>query len=126
MRFGLVGLSGVVVDMTVLYLLHDPSRLAWGLSRSKLVAAELAIINNFQWNDRWTFGDIARLETGWKRRLQRLLKFNAVCLIGLALNVLLLNLSINLLHLHYLVANGLAIVLVMAWNFGANRAFNWR
>jgi dolichol-phosphate mannosyltransferase len=63
-RFGLVGLSGVFVDMTVLYLLHDPSGLGWGLTRSKIVAAELAILNNFLWNDRWTFGDISRRQRG--------------------------------------------------------------
>jgi putative flippase GtrA len=45
----------VFVDMTVLYLLHDPSSLGWALTRSKVVAAELAIVNNFFWNDRWTF-----------------------------------------------------------------------
>ena len=28
-RFGLVGLSGVFVDMTILYLLSDPTTLAW-------------------------------------------------------------------------------------------------
>ena len=54
-RFAAVGLSGVVVDMGVLYLLSDPSTLGWGLTRSKIIAAELAIINNFIWNDAWTF-----------------------------------------------------------------------
>lgn len=46
-RFGVVGLSGVFVDMAVLYLLHDSSTLGWGLTRSKIIAAEAAIINNF-------------------------------------------------------------------------------
>jgi dolichol-phosphate mannosyltransferase len=58
-RFGLVGLSGVFVDMTVFYLLSDPTTLALGLTRSKIIAAEVAIINNFLWNDHWTFGDLA-------------------------------------------------------------------
>src|ERR1019366_8599537 len=40
-RFGVVGLSGVVVDMGMLFLLSDPSMLGWGLTRSKLIAAEL-------------------------------------------------------------------------------------
>lgn len=77
-RFGLVGLSGVFVDMTVLYLLHDTSGLGWGLTRSKVVAAELAIVNNFLWNDRWTFGDLSSRQRGWRKRLMRLLKFNLV------------------------------------------------
>jgi dolichol-phosphate mannosyltransferase len=48
-RFAVVGLSGVVVDMGLLFLLSDPSTLGWGLTRSKLLAAELAIVNNFIW-----------------------------------------------------------------------------
>lgn len=125
-RFALVGLSGVFVDMTVLYLLHDPSGLGWGLTRSKIFAAELAIINNFFWNDRWTFGDISRRQRGWRLRLIRLLKFNILCLMGLVLNVLLLNLLFNSLHINYLVANLLAIAIVTVWNFWMNLKFSWR
>jgi len=125
-RFALVGLSGVFVDMTVLYLLHDPSGLGWGLTRSKIFAAELAIINNFFWNDRWTFGDISRRQRGWRLRLIRLLKFNILCLMGLVLNVILLNLLFNSLHINYLVANLLAIAIVTVWNFWMNLKFSWR
>lgn len=125
-RFGLVGLSGVFVDMTVLYLLHDPSGLGWALTRSKLFAAELAIINNFFWNDRWTFGDLSSKQRGWRKRLIRLLKFNLVCLIGLVLNVLLLNLLFNSLHVNYLVANLLAIAAITIWNFWINLKLSWR
>ncbi|MEO1376466.1 MAG: glycosyltransferase, partial [Cyanobacteria bacterium J06635_10] len=53
-RFGLVGLSGVFVDMAILYLLSDPNTLALPLTRSKIIAAEIAICNNFLWNDAWT------------------------------------------------------------------------
>ena len=58
LRFALVGASGVVVDMALLFLLSDPRALGFGLTRSKIVAAELAIINNFLWNDAWTFRDL--------------------------------------------------------------------
>ena len=47
LRFSLVGFSGVFLDMAIFYLLSDPSTLAWGLTRSKIIAAEMAIINNF-------------------------------------------------------------------------------
>ncbi len=35
-RFAMVGLSGVFIDMGLLFLLSDPTTLAWGLTRSKL------------------------------------------------------------------------------------------
>jgi dolichol-phosphate mannosyltransferase len=126
MRFALVGLSGVFVDMAVFYLLSDPSSLGWGLTRSKAIAAEVAIINNFLWNDFWTFADISQRQRGWKRRLKRFVKFNIICLAGLVLNVLLLNILFNGLGINRYVANLLAIALVTFWNFWVNLKLGWR
>jgi len=125
-RFAIVGLSGVVVDMGVLFLLSDPSTLGWGLTRSKLIAAELAIINNFIWNDAWTFKDIASHQTGVRHRLQRFSKFQLVCLAGLMLNTVLLNLQFNLLGMNRYLANAIAIAIVTGWNFWLNFKLSWR
>ena len=125
-RYGLVGLSGVFVDMAILYLLS--TQLGWGLTRSKLIAAEVAIISNFLWNDAWTFADIAQRQRGWSARFKRLLKFNTICLIGLILDVLLLNFFYNLVfgqNLKY-IANLIAIGLVAVWNFWINLKLSWR
>lgn len=124
-RFGLVGLSGVFVDMAFLYLLSDPTTLQLPLTRSKIIAAELAIVNNFLWNDRWTFRDVSSQQRGWKPLLKRFLKFNAVCLMGLVLNVLLLNAFFALGMNRYL-ANLLAIAIVTLWNFWINLKLSWR
>lgn len=126
LRFGLVGLSGVVVDMAMLWLLSDPSMLGWGLTRSKVLASELAIANNFLWNDCWTFGDVAAEQPALRQRLKRFLKFNGVCLIGLGLNVLTLNLLFNQFGFNRYLANLVAIALVTAWNFWVNLKLNWR
>ena len=130
LRFGIVGFSGVFVDMILLYLLSDPNSLGWGLTRSKILASEVAIINNFIWNDAWTFADFAKQQRGWSKRFKRFLKFNAVCLIGLALNVVILNFFFNLLfaNLEYgrYLANLIAIAAVTIWNFWFNLKLNWR
>lgn len=125
-QFCLVGLSGVFVDMTLFYLLSDSSALGLGLTRSKIIAAEVAIINNFFWNDRWTFGDIAARQRGWKRRLKRFLKFNMICLAGLILNVLILNFLFNVLGINRYLANFIAIGMVTLWNFWLNLKLSWR
>jgi len=125
-RFGLVGFSGVFVDMAMLFLLSDPSMLGWKLTRSKIIAAETAIINNFIWNDLWTFGDLSNDQKGWQKTLKRFLKFNTICLIGLFLNVLVLNLLFNVFSMNRYVANLIAIALVTAWNFWVNLKLNWR
>jgi dolichol-phosphate mannosyltransferase len=123
-RFGAVGLSGVFVHMAVFYLLR--SELEWGLTRSAVIAAEVAIINNFLWNDRWTFGDISSQQKGWSKRFKRLLKFNIICLAGLVLNVTILNLLFNLLGINEYIANLIAIATVTFWNFWINLKLSWR
>ncbi len=124
LRFGVVGLSGVFVDLAVYYLLRSSAGL--GLTRSAILSASVAILNNFLWNERWTFGDIARRQGKWRQRSKRLLKFNLVCLTGLVLNVLLLNLLFNLFHVNEYVAKLLAIAAVTLWNFWLNLKFSWR
>ena len=130
LRFGIVGFSGVFVDMIMLYLLSDPSTLGWGLTRSKILASEVAIINNFLWNDAWTFADFSSQQKGWSKRFKRFLKFNVVCLAGLILNVLLLNFFFNLVFENVAygryIANFIAIAAVTFWNFWFNLKLSWR
>ncbi len=125
-RFCLVGLSGVFVDMVLLYLLSDPSALSLPLTRSKIIAAEFAIINNFLWNDSWTFADIAMQQRQWHQRCKRFLKFNIICLVGLVLNVLILNLLFNRFGVNRYLANLMAIAVVTIWNFWVNLKLSWR
>lgn len=124
-RFALVGGSGVLVDMAALYLLSDPNALGLGLTRSKLAAAELAILNNFLWNDAWTFRDLVGRQRGLGHKLQRFFKFNVICGLGLLLNLVLLNVMFNLLGMNRYVANLIAIGAVTAWNYGFNLKRNW-
>lgn len=125
-RFGLVGLSGVFVDMAVLYLLSDASTLALPLTRSKIIAGEIAIFNNFLWNDAWTFADVSMQQKGWKQRIKRFLKFNVVCLAGLVINVLVLNVVYNFLIPNQYIANLIAIAVATIWNFWVNLKLSWR
>jgi dolichol-phosphate mannosyltransferase len=125
-RFGLVGLSGVFVDMAIFYLLHDPAALGLPLTRSKVIAAEIAIVNNFLWNDFWTFRDISSQQRGWSKRIKRFIKFNLVCLLGLVLNVAIVNILVNYFNIHYLIANLIAIAIVTIWNFWINLKLSWR
>jgi dolichol-phosphate mannosyltransferase len=126
LRFALVGFSGVVVDMGLLFLLSDPSMLGWGLTRSKAIAAQSAIVNNFLWNDAWTFRDMAKAQTGFRSKVRRFFKFEIVCLGGLVLNTVLLNVQFNLLGINRYMANAIAIAVVTAWNFWLNMKLSWR
>jgi len=126
LRFGLVGLSGVFIDMTILYLLSDPSTLALPLTRSKILAGEIAICNNFFWNDAWTFADVSTRQMELHQRWKRFLKFNVICLAGLLINVVVLNLVFNFLIPNRYVANLVAIAIATVWNFWVNLKLSWR
>ncbi len=141
-KFCIVGGSGVVIDMGILYLLADPSRLALNITLSKICAADVAMINNFIWNEIWTFriryphrGEggckPVQVETHLTKTnarnslLCRFVLFSAICGIGIGLAVPLLHLFHAWLGLNLYLANLLAIVLVTAWNYCANALFTW-
>jgi dolichol-phosphate mannosyltransferase len=125
-KFGLVGFSGVFVDMVIFYLLSDASTLGWGLTRSKIIAAEVAVLNNFLWNDLWTFRDLAQQQFGRRKLIKRFVKFNLICLVGIGLNLIILNFLYNNLHINKYLANLIAIAIVTIWNFWFNLKLSWR
>jgi dolichol-phosphate mannosyltransferase len=125
-KFGLVGFSGVFVDMAIFYLLSDASTLGWGLTRSKIIAAEVAVLNNFLWNDLWTFRDLAEQQFGLRKLIKRFVKFNLICLVGIGLNLIILNLLYNYFGVNKYIANLIAIAIVTIWNFWFNLKLSWR
>lgn len=143
LRFGVVGFSGLFVDLVVFYLLRELIGLPLYLSTA--LSIEVAIVNNFLWNDAWTFADLAQQQKGWKARFQRFYKFNLVCLLGAFLQigimaVILLVPAVN--HLPVLLSHAVsadwvdnaneylakivAIALVTIWNFWINLKLSWR
>jgi dolichol-phosphate mannosyltransferase len=124
-QFCLVGGSGVFVDMGVVWVLADPSTLAWNLTLSKVIAAEVAIVNNFLWNDLWTFRGLGAERSRWRARIVRFGKFNLICVAGVAWSVLLLNFQVHGLRMNIYLANFIAIVIVSLWNFLLNLKFGW-
>ena len=118
LRFCLVGAVGVVVDMGVLALLAHFAALP--LVLAKAGACEAAIVNNFIWNDRWTFRGV---RAGGPSRFVR---FNGVSLAGLVLNVTLFHVQVHWLGLNLYLANAVAIGLVAGFNYTLSRQWAWR
>lgn len=114
--FCLVGGSGVIVNSALLYLLHD--RMGLELIVASILATEVAIINNFFWNNRFTFHKP-------NVRLWRLLRFNLVSLGGLLITTGILTYLTNNYGIYFLLANLVAIGVATFWNFFANFAWTW-
>lgn len=115
-KFVLVGGTGVLVNSLALLMLFQWAHLP--LVVASALAAELGIVNNFYWNDRWTFRR-TRLS------LRRLAQFNLVSLGGLVITTGTLWILAGHLGLYYLAANLLGIVLATAWNFAVNSWWTW-
>jgi len=115
-KFLVVGGTGMLVSSLALLILFQWAHLP--LVVASALATELAIVNNFCWNDHWTFGRT-------HLSLSRFVKFNLVSLAGLAITVCTLWILVNHLGLYYLAANLLGIALATAWNFAANSFWTW-
>jgi dolichol-phosphate mannosyltransferase len=122
-KFCLVGLSGVLVDMSALFVLNDSRFFGFGVIMSKFIAVELAIVNNFAWNDRWTFRSAAGRPHSI---MSRFFKFNLICSAGLVLSLSLLYILNRRLGINVYVANLVAIVFTTIVNFWLNLKLNWK
>jgi putative flippase GtrA len=114
-KFMVVGGSGAVLNTAVLYVLYR--WLQMPLVAASAVAVELAVVNNYLLNDRWTFA-------AGSPRLRRFAKFNASSLGGLAVNVL----SVWFLArigVHVLVANLAGIAAGFAVNLALSGTWVW-
>jgi putative flippase GtrA len=114
-KFAVVGGSGTILNTVVLYLLYR--RLHMPLVAASAVAVELAVVNNFLLNDRWTFA--AR-----SRSIRRFAKFNVSSLGGLAVNVLSVWL-LTRIGLNVLVANLVGIAAGMVVNITLSVTWVW-
>jgi putative flippase GtrA len=119
-RFGLVGLSGVVVNSAVLWALVRSVALAVPIASA--LATEAAIVSNFALNDRWTFSSARTCDSLW----QRFLRFNGVSLGGLLITAVLLTLLTSYVGLPLLPANLLAVSSAITWNYVLNTRWTWR
>jgi len=138
LKFGLVGASGTVVNVVVLYLGHEYLFQAFEAPQGKpyaslALAIAVATINNFTWNRMWTWAD--RVEAQRAAALDaidvaaptlgaQLLKYALASWFGIALQY---TLTLWLAHLvHYMLANVIAIVIASVSNFLANDRWTFR
>ncbi len=122
-RYCLVGATGLLVNMALLWWLKSTERL--GTLRAGAVAVEAALVNNFLWNELWTFRDRASAHPRLRARLRRFVNFNVICGVGAGLHLGVLWALAIQLSWHYLLANLLAIALVTLWNYGLNTTWTW-
>ncbi|MBU1044766.1 MAG: glycosyltransferase family 39 protein [Candidatus Omnitrophica bacterium] len=78
LRFALVGIAGLIVDLSVFHILFNNGQ---SLGFAHIASFSVATIVNYILNSRWAFSATAGSSLGWKRYL----RFLAVCLMALFL-----------------------------------------
>ncbi|HVP24456.1 MAG TPA: glycosyltransferase family 2 protein, partial [Methanomicrobiales archaeon] len=122
LRFGIVGLSGIVVNIGLLWVLTAFAGIPDLVSLA--IAIELSIVNNFLWNEHWTFGGGEGHRLGDVRT--RFVSFQAVSIGGALINWVLYFLLTRWAGVFWLLANLVAILVAFAWNYLVNRNLTWR
>ena len=114
--FILVGLSGVVVNMLILWALAEILGIYY-LSAA-VVAIEASIINNFVLNTYLVFKARDRL-------LRRLAIFHGLSAAGVLINMSILVGLTELMGIYYLLSEAIAIIVAFGWNIVMNRRITW-
>lgn len=116
-KFGIVGGSGILVNMGFLWFFTDIIGIFYVVS--SVLAIFLAMINNFVWNDLWTWQE--RGEPGAKAYFVRMLKFCLVSsLAGYVGNLGVLWILTHFFHIYYLISNLIGIAVGTVLNYFLN------
>lgn len=117
-QFALVGLTGIVVNLSLLASLTELAGLHYLVSAA--IAIEASILSNFGLNDVWTFRD--RRRDRWWSRLWR---FNVVSLMALLVNLAVLSALTEGAGVHYLISEVAAIGASFATNYKGNLSWTY-
>lgn len=124
-KFQAVGLAGIAVQLVALALLKSAAGLNYMLATA--LAVEVAVLHNFCWHERWTWAERTRLTPDAGSVARRLARFNLTTgLVSILSNLFLMRLLVGSLHLHYLLANMLAIAATFLANFLFSELFAFR
>lgn len=134
LRFAAVGAMGAVVDFGIFNLLATTKTMPaiW----ASVVSFIFAVLSNFTWNRYWTYPDSRTKPIG-----RQVFQFTIVSLIGLAIRTPLFawleklltelaalwlpNFFLTSTFIGHNVSLAIAVLVVMAWNFIANRYWTY-
>lgn len=128
-RFGFVGASGTIVNLAVLSFMMNVIRSNAYISIA--LAIEISIISNFFLNHFYTFKGYGSFKL--QKELQpikniftKLIKFNTATLGGALISFISFSLLYKYAHLHYLLADIIAILLALTWNYTMSVRYIWK
>jgi len=112
-KFSLIGISGILVNSFFLWILYDHAELE--IYFASPIAIVIAIFNNFNWNDRFTWNE--NRENRSSTYGKRLLKYYFSSIIGALISYLILLILTLEFNWHYLLGNIAGILIGTVSNF---------
>ena len=125
--FAFLGGCAALVNILVFYIVYDVMALPvtefWHNAIAEVCAAELSILANFIPNDYFTFRHLDGHQRSW---LARCLRFHTVSIGGSVLTFLIEIGIHNLLHIRAIIAQAIALIIVLFYNFTFHHLFTYR
>jgi putative flippase GtrA len=119
-KFGIVGAIGAVLNLALFWVLSSVLHLHYLFAG--VVAIEIALFSNYLLNSSWTFAD----RGGRVLHLPAMLRYHAVSLGGILINLLTLHILAGSVGVRPVLANATGIVLATGWNFSMHLSWTWR
>jgi len=116
-KFGVVGISGIIVDFGITYLFKEKLKVQKYVSNS--IGFIIATTSNYLLNEAWTFNTHEGAE------LYQFGKFFGIAIIGLILSNLLVYFFSEKLKFNFYLSKFFAIAVVSLWNFFANYLYTF-
>ena len=114
-KYYVVGGSGVLVNLGILYALTDFA--GFWYTASQVIAISVSISSNFLFNRFWTFSD----SIGDQKNSVMYVKFLIVSLIGMGIQLGITSALVESVGLYYMYAAGIGIAIAGAINYVVNR-----
>jgi putative flippase GtrA len=127
-KFCIIGATSTVIDVGIFTLLFNHN---WNPILARCISVAFGVTNGFIWNSLWTFRGM-----GTGRRHEQFVKFAAVNVVGLGLNITIMQSIFYLFTGHFIrtgetdklhtnIGLAIAIVIVSCWNFLANKKWTF-
>jgi len=117
LKYGVIGVFGLVVDMGIFYLLHK--MLGVNYVVSNIISSSLAVVHNFIMNSFITFKVRDRL-------LRRFASFYLIALVGMAVSSGMLAVMIDGLRMDSMVAKMISVLVVAVMQYFFNKKLTFR
>jgi len=118
LKYCIVGAIGTFIDLFSLYVFVEYFLIP--VIPATVLSFLMAVINNFVFNKIWTF------ENKSKNYRKLYIKFLIVSIVGLVLTVVSVYVMVNIIAIWYMFAKAFASLIVLTWNFLANKMWTFR